>query len=289
MLLEINSQKFKYDPQFSPSGQSIWRRKNDWHTIVPQKIGSYSCFIKCFESCPTGWPLVQKLVGHENTGSPKILATSVEELERDLNRYYLFNDFVAGFTLKRYLKKGYEIDVLKLVDHVWKSMETIHTSGFWHPDFCEENIYYSERDQSFYLIDIDSAELNSISPSPTKNEPGSLISQELAIISMWFIQRYVDPGVGGRFQNFSGFFLNQLQLISLITKLHYYALKLNNGVQTKCSQIAEHLQSSGDLAIKYISLAWQVQETRQVISLPIIKTIIKTHFPELCKKVVIQL
>jgi len=286
MIIKIESQQLNYEPGFSPQNKD-WRKRLSWYTEKPQQIGPYQCFVKRFEQLPAGWELVHKLVDQENTGIPKVLATATAD-ESGETAHYLLHEYLPGKTLKKCLKEGININGMQLLENLWQGLHSIHRRGFWHTDFTEENIYLSDHDNRFYIIDLDSTTPLSIAPSSIQNTPGGVINQEGAIAAMQFIRAYIDPDINS-FEPFGGMLLNQLQLIILLTKLHFLLVQdkplPNKEVR---AELPKHLKHSGPIAERYINTFWKHRDTRALI-LPVVKTILLEHFPELKKNVYIKI
>ena len=286
MIIKIGSQEYKYEPGFSPQSET-WKHRLSWYTPNPQRIGPYQCFVKRFEEQPTGWELARRLSGQEDTGIPKVLATAIAQ-EGGKPAFYLFQEFFSGKTLKKSLKEGISLNGKQLLDEIWKGLNSIHANNYWHTDFNEENIFYSDEHGRFYLIDIDSAEPVSVAPSQERNTPGYVINQEGAIAAMRFIKDHVDPELDA-FQPFGGMLLNQLQLIILLAKMDILRTQ-DRPLSSKevRTLLSGHLKSSGDIAQRYIATAWTHRETTNIFSLPVVRTILQHHFPELQKNVLIR-
>jgi len=279
MKLKIGSQKFNFEPNFSPAS-SNWKRRLSWYTPSPVLIGTYNCFVKRFENQPSGWPLIKTLLNEENINIPKVLAVS-EAKETGDSTWYLFHEFLKGPTLKEALRKDIKIQYENLIDGLWKGLEAIHKRGYWHTDFNEDNILFSLSDKQFYLIDIDSTESVKLKPRRESSKKGGVVNHELAIIALRFIEQYIDKSIDS-FAPFGGILLNQLQFLALIAKLDFLRNTKDKISKKEIrTSVPKHLKQSGTIADQYLTAIWDNRNDGAILSLPILKTIVKHHFPNL--------
>ena len=222
MNVTVLGRSASYISDYTPTNTSWKIQLQDAHRL--DTVAGTECFIKRFARRLPAWDFLVANRAQRYLGLPLIHdAQSVAEGGEVV--YYLFLEKIDGELLHDVIRKGGTSDGHVLGRSIASALRVIHAQGYWHADFCTKNIMVTSADKQFVLIDIDSLEATSTFPCTSRNHPGYMPDQELAVYSLAYVSKYVQPATN-RFAVFPGPALNFVQLIFLLNKLAYFAITL---------------------------------------------------------------
>ena len=222
MNVTINGIAAVYISDYSPTSKNWKVQLKDAFRIV--QIANVDCFVKRFDSRPTPWDFLVANRGQQHPCLP-LIYDAQSSIEGGKTVYYLFLEKFEGEILHDLLRHGGKVSGLLLGTALAAALRVLHTQGYWHADFSAKNIMVASNGQRFVLIDLDSLEPVTTSPSATPNNPGYIPDQELAVYALTYVKTYVKPATTTLAQ-IQGPVLNLLQLIFLLDKLVYFAVIL---------------------------------------------------------------
>lgn len=162
MKIIIKERELEYVPDY-PEG---WKFTAGDPYKFPVMIGSYKCFVKRFEKKDpkniTGWPLLNDLKGRYENNLPRVYDIK-EADDKGRTVHYVFYEHIDGKTLETAINTGTKLDLERLTNDLFTSVQSIGKHNFWFVDFCEKNIFL-EQGGRFLLVDLDSAEKVQTSP-----------------------------------------------------------------------------------------------------------------------------
>lgn len=213
MEVFINEHPFSYTSDY-PEG---WKISSGDPFKFPVQIGTYTCFIKMFRKPAQEIPgieLLKKLCGVNVRNLPRIYDIKADEFNGAAVQY-LFYEYTEGENLDALITEDASPDLNKLSAGLFTALNTLHSAGFWFPDFCEKNIYRA-RDGRFLLLDLDSC--LPLSVLPANDAAGSK--------DYWSpVYQYYRDIIGYsqiKTQDLPGNLLNVLQLYLMIFRLHVF-------------------------------------------------------------------
>jgi hypothetical protein len=212
--ITINNKEVDYVSDY-PAG---WKFSAGDPFKFPVEIGGQNCFIKRFQKKSpddiSGWDLMQLLKGRKEPHLPTIHDIK-EVTEGGKEITYIFYDHIRGSTLEQTILEGGSIHLQQTADHVLKALQSIHSYGFWFPDFCEKNIF-CETGGRVMLVDLDST--LSLDTAPANDIYGS--KDYWVPVYQFFKENLQLPGI--MLSNLHGLSLNYLQCIFLVLHLKLY-------------------------------------------------------------------
>ncbi len=143
-----------------------WKTKGGDPFALNVNIGGQNCFVKKFKKKP---PKSKDLLAHfddrETIGIPTVFEyQEVDELGEPV--FYLVQKMVSGEVFEDILRKEHhKVDLQRFVQQVFWGFKEIHNEGYWHCDFCFQNLMADVQAKQYTLIDIDSCLHMSESPN----------------------------------------------------------------------------------------------------------------------------
>jgi hypothetical protein len=228
MRLTIKEKKYSYNPDFQTNPKE-WKQQAGAFFRFRVLIGERECFVKRFIFQPSGWDLVQQLVGETQPYLPEIYAAT-SEIEAGKLVFYLVTEFLEGDILSDLLTHR-KVDMLaSMASDIIQSLQILHLKGFWFADFCEKNLFWASQTRRFVLIDLDSCEPLQSLPSFVPNTPGYVPGQEFAVLAIKFFINVVGD-TQMQFNTLNGKLLNFAQLLFLSAKVASFCEKLRQQPQ----------------------------------------------------------
>lgn len=214
MKVIIKEKDYEYESDY-PEG---WQYSAGDPFKYPVSIGNYPCFIKRFEKKTpediTGWDLLQKLKGRFEPHLVRLYdILNVQENGRDV--YYLFFEYLEGFTLDKMISQKASVNLKNLTNDLFVAINSLQSNGFWFVDFFERNIF-CDKNGSFLLIDLDST--HPINEAPQNDMYGN---KDYWILVFKFYQQVLQ-NTAIKISDINGISFNYVQIAFLILRLRLH-------------------------------------------------------------------
>lgn len=172
MQLRIKGLVYNYTSDFKPADMQgnvtrNWKVSAGDYFKFPVPIGPVNCFVKRFAKQSkeiSGYNFLQAIKGKKLPGLPEVYDL-VHITEEGKEVIYLFTEYLPGNTIDHLQREGFSFLPVKLASELFTALQSIHTNGYWFPDFDPKNFFRSTSGD-FYIIDLDSVYPLSAQPSP---------------------------------------------------------------------------------------------------------------------------
>jgi hypothetical protein len=231
-----------------------WTRKNGAYYKVDYPIDNQPYFVKRYVgqlTVPSGSSLIMALRGKSVTNLP-FTYDFVKQKEGNLDCFYYVSAHISGDTLDVWLDDAEfvaQLDLQQLAAHLMAGLDTIFQQGFWFGDLNEQNIMFSPKNKTFYLIDLDSCWHQSVKPNGDEKESGGLpvVAQGYASLAVQWIREAAGL-LNLEIEDLDGKTINYLQLLTFISRLNCFKsgrkAKLNRSFTDTFNLVHEHLTAA---------------------------------------------